>query len=97
MDTEVSQEKAERAMLIISDSGSIMMTIEGISREGDRLAIVGSMIGAWPSTMYVDLEGILNGIRFIFSPQILFYILSLPFLVLKRRWRQRKQRKLQGD
>jgi hypothetical protein len=86
---QVPKEKAKQVAQVISESGSVMMAIEGISREGDRLAVKGSVIGSWPSKMYVNLKDTLNMAKLILTPQVILYILSLPFLALKRKWREK--------
>jgi hypothetical protein len=69
-----------------SASGSIMMSIEALGREGDRIVIHGKMLSSWPSEIYIDLEDVLKMIRLLISPAVCFYIFSLPFWVLKRKF-----------
>ncbi len=79
-------EKEEKGMVhIISDSGSTMMAVGTLGREGDRLVIQGRMVGAWPCKMYVNLEDVLKMVRLLFTPEVIFYIVSLPVLILRRK------------
>ncbi len=68
-----------------SASGSVMMSVEALGREGDKIVIHGKMLSSWPSQIYMDLEDVLRMIRLLISPVVCFYIFSLPFLVLRRK------------
>jgi phytoene dehydrogenase-like protein len=88
---QVPEEKGGRVACITTEGESVMMAVRDISREGDRLVINGSIVGAWPSKMYVSLRDTLTMARFILTPQVIFYILSLPFLALRKKWRGKQQ------
>jgi len=87
----VAEKEEKRVVHIISESGRPMMTLEALGREGDRMVIQGQMVGAWPCKMYINLEDVLRMVRLLLAPQVIFYILSLPFLVLFRTWRRTKR------
>ncbi|MQY69595.1 MAG: hypothetical protein GH145_01860 [Firmicutes bacterium] len=79
------QKEEKRVVRILSETGSTMMSIEVLRRQGDKMEIQGEMIGAWPCKMYMNLEDVLKMVRLLFTPQVIFYIVSLPVLILRRK------------
>ena len=80
----MSEEKPKQIARILSESGSPLMVLESIGREGNKMAIVGRLIGAWPSKMYVELPDVWNMIKLMINWQVISYVLSMPFLALKQ-------------
>jgi hypothetical protein len=78
-------DKAKGPVRIISDTGTEMMTLESFGREGLRMTVRGAVMGAWPSTMYMEPQDVGRLVRLFVHPQVLGYILLLPFLLLRRR------------
>ena len=85
----MAAKEKKRVVRILSESGSTMMALEALGRDGDRLVIQGSMVGSWPCKMYINLEDVLGMIRLMINREVISYIVSLPFLVLKRRGENR--------
>lgn len=79
------KKEEKRVVRILSETGSTMMSIEVLRRQGDKMEIQGEMIGAWPCKMYMNLEDVLKMVRLLFTPQVIFYIVSLPVLILRRK------------
>ena len=70
---------------IVSDQGAAMMTLESIGRDGDRMTVQGALMGAWSTRMYVNPQDAWNLIGLLFKWQVIGYIISLPFLLMKKR------------
>jgi len=70
---------------IVSATGAKMMTLEGIERDGDHLAVQGALMGLSPITMYVQPYDVLRILCLFFKPHVIGYLLSLPFILLKRK------------
>ena len=62
-----------------------MMSIRSVGRDGDQMTIVGSLLGAWESTMYLDPEEVPKMIKLLLNKQVIGYMLSLIFLINKRK------------
>jgi len=64
---------------IVNDQGKPMIALKSLSRDGDRVEIVGSLLGQWDTTMYMDPEELVNAIQIAMnSPELLSYVLDLP-------------------
>lgn len=74
---------------IINNKGASMLTMHRIGREGDKITIEGSLMGAWPSTMYMNPEEIFPLIKLALNWSVFGYFLSLPFILLKRRFKKK--------
>jgi hypothetical protein len=82
----MAKEEKKKPARIVSDSGATMMALESLGREGDRIVIQGRMIGAISTKMYMNLDDVLRiGGMMIKNRALIGYIVSLPYLVLKRR------------
>ena len=75
----------DNVIRILNDEGSVVMTIEAVEREGERLVIEGRLMGAWKSKMYVTPDTILKMLRFLLNPSLLWYLVLLPFFIIKDR------------
>ena len=85
----VEEEKKEAR--IVSDTGTTMMSLESMGRDGDRIVIVGRMMGAWPSKMYLSPEDAWRMGGMMINRQIIGYIIRLPFILRKRRRAEKRQ------
>ncbi|OPX94698.1 MAG: hypothetical protein A4E53_00020 [Pelotomaculum sp. PtaB.Bin104] len=77
---------------IINDEGATMMTMQKMGREGDQMTVEGSLMGAWVCTMYINPEETLRMIRLLCSWTVISYMLSLPFILLKRRFKKKPKK-----
>ena len=77
---------------IINEKGASMMTMHRIGREGDQMTVEGSLMGAWTSTMYVNPEEIGKMIRLLLTWTVIGYMLSWPFILLKRRFKRKAEK-----
>ena len=68
---------------IVSEQGAAMMTLEGFGREGDLMTVQGALMGAWSTKMYVYPQEVLRMIGMLFRWQVIGYMFSLPFILLK--------------
>lgn len=84
-------EEEKKGVHIVSEQGAAMMTLEGFGREGDLMSVQGALMGSWSTRMYVHPEEVLTMIGFLFNWQVIGYMLSLPFILLKRRNSKREQ------
>lgn len=71
-----------------NDKGASMMSISSVGRDGDQMTIVGSLLGAWESTMYVDPEEVPKLVKLLLNRESIGYILSVLFLINKRKKHQ---------
>jgi hypothetical protein len=78
----------DNTVKIINDKGASMMTLKSFGREGDQMTVVGSLLGAWESTMYVDPEDVPKMIKLLLNRQVIGYILSVGFLIRNRKKNQ---------
>lgn len=70
-------------LTIISDKGSPMMVVTGVSRKGTSLEVTGQMMGAWPSKMYITPKEFWNCIKIAVSPGVLLYLAAYPIILIK--------------
>lgn len=81
-----AEDKKKEACCIVSDKGTTMMALESMGRDGDNIVMVGRMMGAWSSKMYMSPEDAWRmGGMMIKNPKIIGYIISLPFILRRRR------------
>lgn len=73
---------------VINEKGGAMMTMQQFGREGDQMTVVGSLMGAWASTMYINPEDIPRMIKLLCNWTVIGYMLSLPYLLIKRRFKK---------
>lgn len=67
---------------ITNDAGKQMVTIKSLSREGDKVKIVGSLLGQWDTDMYMEPDQLLNAVQIVLnSPALLSYLLDLPHIL----------------
>lgn len=74
---------------VLNEAGTTVMALNNIRREGDRLVINGTLMGAWPSDMYVEAKDIVRTIGRLLSWPVIGLVVSLPYI----RWRERRQEK----
>ncbi len=78
-------ENSEKKVHIVSEAGADMMTLESFGREGDLMTVQGALMGSWSAKMYVKPEEVPQMIGLLLNRQVIGYILSLPFILIKRR------------
>ena len=79
------KEKDNRSVNVLNDKGASMMSIRSVGRDGDQMTIVGSLLGAWESTMYLNPEELPRMIKLLLNWQVIGYIFSVLFLIQKRK------------
>ncbi len=68
------------------------MAMNSMRRAGDKIAINGIMMGAWPSDMFVGAEDVWNMVGLVLkSPSVIGYFLALPFILQRQRREKRKK------
>jgi len=77
--------KADQGVHIVSDAGADMMTLESFGREGDLMTVQGALMGSWSAKMYIKPEEVPQMIGLLLNGPVFGYMLSLPFILLKRR------------
>jgi 2-polyprenyl-3-methyl-5-hydroxy-6-metoxy-1,4-benzoquinol methylase len=85
------QDKKKEPCCIVFDKETTTMSLESIGREGDNIVMTGRMIGQWGAKMYMSPEEAWRmGRMMIRNPKMIGYIISLPFIILRRRRRAKK-------
>jgi len=75
----------KKGVHIVSEQGAAMMTLESFGREGDLMTVQGALMGAWSTKMYVYPDEVLRMIGMLFRWEVIGYMFSLPFILLKRK------------
>lgn len=83
--------KEKSGVHIVSDADADMMTLEKFGREGDLMTVQGALMGSWSTKMYVKPEEVPQMIGLLLNGPVIGYMLSLPYIILKRRKAQKKQ------
>jgi hypothetical protein len=81
----MEKDKEKLTVNVVNDRGASMMSISQVTREGEQLAITGSLLGAWESTMYLEPEVLLKMVRLLLKKEIIGYMISALFLIRKRK------------
>jgi hypothetical protein len=85
--------KGERqGVTIVSDTGAPMMEMKSIKREGDKLVVVGALMGSWDTNMYISVKDVLGSIKLIMNASVIGYVFSLPWILLRNRKTDKKSR-----
>jgi len=87
----ITDDDEKKGVHIITEQGAAMMTVEGIGREGDLVSVQGALLGSWATKMYVAPEDIPKMIGYLLNWQLVGYILSLPFILGRRRKAKKEQ------
>lgn len=71
---------------VINEKGDTMISIKSLDRDGDRVKIVGSLLGSWDSQMYMEPEALLGAVQMVMNqPAIIKYVLDLPDIMKARK------------
>ena len=68
---------------MISPAGEMEVKISDISRADNQLVVTGQ-IGVWDSKIYIPPEEVGQLIRLMLKPSFLLYVVTFPFIYLKR-------------
>jgi NRPS condensation-like uncharacterized protein len=79
---------AKEPVKVINDKGGTMMSMSQIGREDDHMTVVGSLMGAWESTMYVSPEDVLRMMKLMINWKVIGYVLTLPIILYRYRKNQ---------
>jgi hypothetical protein len=64
---------------VVNEQGKSLLVLKSISREGDKIKIVGSLLGQWDSVKYMEPDQLINAVQIVMnSPEFLSYVLDLP-------------------
>jgi len=74
----------KKGVHIVSKTGSPMMTLEAVGREGDSLTMQGALMGSWSSKMYLAPEELLPMLGLLLRWELMGYVFSLPFILIRR-------------
>jgi hypothetical protein len=70
---------------VTNDKGATMLSVKSLDRDGDRIKVVGSLLGAWDSEMFIEPEELLNVVQMVMNqPVIIKYVLDLPGIMKAR-------------
>jgi hypothetical protein len=67
-----------------------MLGLLSIGREGDKMMVGGSLMGAWPTKFYMEPEDVVTAVGIMLNRQVIGYVLSLPFIISRRK-REKKR------
>lgn len=70
---------------IFNDSGTVVMSIKSLSREGENLVIEGRLMGAWKSKMYFPARQFPGMLKLLTNFSVISFILLLPFILFNHR------------
>jgi hypothetical protein len=82
--------KSRNPVHIISETGADMMTLESVGFEGGRMTVQGALMGSWSTKMYVSNQDAWTMILMFLKPQMISYIIRLPFILLQQQVKNRK-------
>lgn len=82
----MSQSSESKTIRIINEKGTTTMEISALGRRGNDIVIMGRLMGAWPSEMYIKPEDTWLMLDMLFKNwSLIIYVLCLPFIILKRK------------
>jgi hypothetical protein len=91
----MANNEGKKTVLVTNEKGGTLMSMNSIKRKGDRIAVNGILMGAWPSDMFVGPEDVSRFIGKLFkSPSVIWYVITLPFI--RRHWRKAQRKKEQA-
>lgn len=70
---------------VVSAEGSPMMEVKAIRRKGDNLAVVGALMGAWDTDMYMSPQEVWKAIKIGVNASVIGYFLILPWILFRSR------------
>jgi hypothetical protein len=76
---------------VYAENGSVALVVNSIRREGNKLVIDGSALGAMRMDMILTPGELVNTLRLAFCWSVVFFILLLPFFGLKRLFKPKKK------
>lgn len=82
---------AKKTVEVVNEKGGTMMSVRQIGRDGNYMTVVGSLMGAWESTMYVSPEDVVRMIGLVMNRKAIGYVLTLPIILYKYRKSQEKK------
>ena len=62
-----------------SPAGDMEMKIDSIGVAGDQM-VIGGKFGVWDAKIYVGPQEVVQLMRMIFTPQVIGFVLRLPFI-----------------
>lgn len=80
--------KEKKPVKVVNDKGGTMMSMSQIGREDDQMTVVGSLMGAWESTMYVSPEDVVRMMGLMMNKKVIGYVLTLPITLYRYRKKQ---------
>ena len=81
-----------KSVKMMSDMNTTMMEIERVDRVGDRLMITGTMMGNFPTEIYLEPGDLLGIMALHLRPSPLSFVLGLPYFWLRCYWRRPENR-----
>lgn len=91
------EKKVTKPVCVVNDQGATVMAMNSMRREGDKILANGILMGSWPSNMYVGPEDLWKMIVMIIKhPSVIGYVLSLPYLLLRKKMTIGKKAKAKG-
>lgn len=60
----------DKFAMIVSADGAQLMQVNSVGVKDDLLCVNGSLMGAWPTDMFLDAEGVKNVMRVCDIPAI---------------------------
>jgi len=85
LENDVKKDNQDSRVHVINETGSDMMCMSSVNVNGDNMEIVGSLMGAWESVMYVSPEDVVKMLGLVFKPATIGYMVRLPWMLYNRR------------
>lgn len=75
-------------MKVVTSEGDFAIEITELTREGDNLVMIGTM-GVWEAKTVIMAEEMLHLLRLSLNTKVIFYLIFLPFILLKGLFRKK--------
>jgi hypothetical protein len=80
----MEEENNNKGANFYSDTGEPVLTMKALYREKNFLVMRGALMGAWDSKIYIPPRELVRMIGIALKPALIWYILSLPVLLLRK-------------
>lgn len=78
-------DEKENCANFYSDTGQVVLSMNSMKRKGSQLLIIGKLMGAWESEIYVPPKAVLKTIGKMLNFSVIAYILTLPYWLIKEK------------
>ena len=65
-----------KGVVIYNEEGSPLLDLKSVAVEGDRVVIVGALMGSWDTNMYLEADGIKNALGILPLADLVKYAMN---------------------